>query len=629
MMHPTRRLLQFAAVALLLATCRSGYRDVAQYSIEQFLNTTAVGGSSFSSDESSLLYHSNESGIYNAYTLPVGGGESSAMTHSEDNSVFTTAYFPNDNRMLLRSDQAGNEIWHIYLREENGELTDLTPGEEARSLFAGWSHDLTGFYYRSNRRDPKYMDLYFMDIGSFQDRLLYENDAGYEVSAISNDGLQIVLSKTHTTSNTDLYLHNLSSGETTHLTPHEGEISFSAQDFTSDGDGLYVLTDEESEYAYLVRFDLASGEREIVEQVDWDITYAGLSWNGTYLVLGINNNARTETRIYEVATGKQIRLPQLPAGDIISPNISRSERLMAFYHNGSTSPNNLYVYNFEDRSVTRLTRTLNPEMVEADLVQGQTVAYPSFDGLEIPAILYKPLQIKPGELAPALIWVHGGPGGQSRIRYSSLIQYLVNHGYVILAVNNRGSSGYGKTFFGLDDRRHGEDDLLDCIRGKDFLTGTGYVDGQRIGIIGGSYGGYMTLAALTLQPEAFALGVDMFGISNWVRTLQSIPPWWESFREALYKELGDPAEDMERLRRISPLFNAERIVRPLMVLQGANDPRVLKVESDEIVAAARANDVPVEYIVFDDEGHGFVKKENRIVAYRAILEFLDTYLQGT
>jgi dipeptidyl aminopeptidase/acylaminoacyl peptidase len=214
------------------------------------------------------------------------------------------------------------------------------------------------------------------------------------------------------------------------------------------------------------------------------------------------------------------------------------------------------------------------------------------------------------------------------VGYNALTQALVNHGYVVFDINNRGSSGYGKTFFTMDDRKHGEADLGDVVASKTMLIATGKVDPQRIGIIGGSYGGYMVLAALTLQPDAFATGVDLFGISNWVRTLESIPPWWGSQRDALYAEMGDPKADGERLRRISPLFNAARIHAPLMVLQGENDPRVLKRESDEIVEAARKNGVPVEYIVFPDEGHGFVKKDNEIRGYSAVIEFLDKYLKA-
>jgi dipeptidyl aminopeptidase/acylaminoacyl peptidase len=229
-------------------------------------------------------------------------------------------------------------------------------------------------------------------------------------------------------------------------------------------------------------------------------------------------------------------------------------------------------------------------------------------------------------LRPALLSVHGGPGGQSRLGYSAVIQYLVNHGYAIYAINNRGSSGYGKTFFSLDDRKHGDADLDDCVASKKMLAATGWVDPQRIGILGGSYGGYMVLAALAFRPQEFAVGIDLFGVSNWVRTLESIPTWWEAQRKALYLELGDPATDGEALRAKSPLFHAKNIVRPLLVLQGKNDPRVLQVESDEIVAAAKANGVPVEYIVFDDEGHGFRNKKNQLRGYKAALDFCDRYL---
>jgi dipeptidyl aminopeptidase/acylaminoacyl peptidase len=276
----------------------------------------------------------------------------------------------------------------------------------------------------------------------------------------------------------------------------------------------------------------------------------------------------------------------------------------------------------------QLTRSLNARIVPQHLVDGEVVRFASYDGVEIPGVLYRPHQASVDAKAPALVLVHGGPGGQSRVAYSDVVQFLVNHGYVVYAINNRGSSGYGKTFFAMDDRKHGEADLGDVVASKQMLIETGYVDPERVGIMGGSYGGYMVAAALAFQPDVFDVGVDIFGVTNWIRTLESIPPWWEAQRTALYTELGDPATDRERLHRISPLFHAHNIVRPLIVLQGANDPRVLKVESDELVEAVRANGVPVEYVVFDDEGHGFLKKENEIRGYKAILDFLETHLKG-
>jgi len=280
------------------------------------------------------------------------------------------------------------------------------------------------------------------------------------------------------------------------------------------------------------------------------------------------------------------------------------------------------------KAATRLTDTLSRDIDPADLVESEVVRFPSFDGLTIPNILWRPHQAKPDAKVPALVWVHGGPGGQTRKGYAAVIQFLVNHGYVVLGINNRGSSGYGKTFYAADDRKHGREPLWDCVEAKRYLASLPYVDPARVGIIGGSYGGYMVLAALAFRPAVFDVGVDIFGVANWLRTLQNIPPWWEAQRKALYDELGDPETDVELLRAASPVFHAARIRRPLLVLQGANDPRVVKAESDDIVAAVKKNGVPVEYIVFPDEGHGFTKKKNQIAGYGAVLRFLDQHLKA-
>jgi dipeptidyl aminopeptidase/acylaminoacyl peptidase len=301
---------------------------------------------------------------------------------------------------------------------------------------------------------------------------------------------------------------------------------------------------------------------------------------------------------------------------------------MAVYVNADRSPNDLYVLPLGGTKATRLTTSLSTAIDAADLVDSQVVRFKARDGMAIPNILYKPHQAAATAKAPALIWVHGGPGGQTTRVYNSTIQYLVNHGYVVLGINNRGSSGYGKTFFAADDRKHGREPLWDCVDAKKYLAGLPYVDANRIGIIGGSYGGYMVLAGLAFQPDVFDVGVDIFGVSNWLRTLEGIPAWWEAQRKALYAEMGDLEKDAQMLRDISPVFHADKIRKPLLVLQGANDPRVIKPESDDIVAAVKKNGVPVEYIVFPDEGHGFTKKKNQIEGYSAVLRFLDQYLKA-
>jgi len=607
---------------------KNEYRHVKQYTIEQFMNTTAIAGSSLSHDEKMILFSSNKTGIFNAYTISLKGGEPTPLTNSKDNSVFAISFFPTDNRILYSSDKGGNEINHIYLRSADGTVRDLTPVDTAKAQFYGWSFDDKSFFYGFNRRDKRFMDVYEMDIAAFTPTLIYQNDKGLNFGGISRDKRYFAFAKSITTNNSDLYLYDRESKELKHLSPHQGDVQYAPSSFSPDSQSLYFLTNEDGEFMFLKRYEIATGRFEKVEATNWDIQYGYFSRNGKYRVVGINNDAKTEIKIYDTATNKPIALPKLPNGEITAVNISRSEKLMTFYLNGARAPNNLFVYDLATQKYTPLTNTMNPEIEQNDLVDAKVVRYKSFDGVEIPSIYYKPHQIKSGDKAPALIWVHGGPGGQSGVGYNALLQYLVNHGYVVIAVNNRGSSGYGKTFFKMDDLKHGEEDLADCVEAKKFLAATGYVDPNKIGIIGGSYGGYMVLAGLAFRPDEFAVGVDIFGVANWVRTLKSIPPWWEAFREALYKEMGNPATDEEYLRRISPLYHPDKIKKPLIVLQGANDPRVLKVESDEIVEAVKKNGVPVEYVVFPDEGHGFVKKENQIKGYKAILDFVDKHLKG-
>ncbi len=627
-MKTTNRLLLIVGIIIFIFNCgKNDYKEVSKYTIEQFMNTTSIGGSSFNSDESKILYTSDASGIFNSYTIPINGGESTQITYSDSSSIFSISFFPNDDRILYRSDNNGNEIYHIYLMNLDGTIRDLTPDEHARSVFYGWSYDDKSFYYGNNKRDPRFMDIYEMDIETFKSQLLYQNDVGYYIGDFSNDKNYLAFFKVITDHNSDIYIYNIETTETKHITPHEGDINNNPVTFSVDSKSLYYLTDENAEYTYLNKYDLETESHEKVAEADWDIMYAYLSQSGKYRVMGINNDAKTEIQVLDTEKNKKVKLPKMPDANITSVNISDSENLMTFYVSSSKSPNNLYVYSFKSKKYQKLTDSMNPEINESDLVDGKVIRFNSFDELEIPAILYKPHDIKPGVKVPALVNVHGGPGGQARIGYRETIQYLVNHGYVVLDINNRGSSGYGKTFYKLDDLRHGQDDLMDCVMAKDFLYSTGYVDSNKIGIIGGSYGGYMVLAALTFQPTEFDVGVDLFGISNWVRTLESIPPWWEAFKEALYLEMGNPGTQKDYLYSISPLFHYDNIERPLMVLQGANDPRVLKVESDEIVEAVKAKGIPVEYVVFEDEGHGFYKKENRIASNKAILEFLNMYLK--
>lgn len=614
---------------ILMVACTQKPVEVTRYTIEQFYDNISIGGGSFSADETSLLVSSNQSGIYNVYALRVDGSGEEQLTFSENESFFANSYFPEDDRFLYSADKGGNENNHLYMQEPDGTVRDLTPWEGATSQFAGWSRDFKQLYLISNKRDPRFFDAYTMDLENFEPVMVYENKENLTPAGISNTGRYLALTQDLTTSNNEMYLLDISTGDITHISEHQGDATYSPADFSLNDEYLYYLSNENGEFTYLSSYHLETGEKEIVYQADWDLSYAYFSYNAKYQVIGINEDAKNVVKVFNAASGEAVAMPDFGKRDISGVSISRSENLIRLAAGSPTSPGDLYMHSFGEKDFTRLTHTLNPEINEDDLVAGDVIRYPSFDGLEIPAILYKPHEASLKNKVPALLQIHGGPGGQSRLGFNSRTQYFVNHGYVILAVNNRGSSGYGKTFFDLDNQRHGEDDLMDCVKAKDFLEGLGYVDMDKVGIMGGSYGGYMTMAALAYQPEEFDVGVNLFGVTNWLRTLKSIPPYWESFRKALYDELGDPfTDDSVRLYNISPLFHAHNVTKPLMVLQGANDPRVLQVESDEIVAAVKENGVPVEYVIFDDEGHGFVKKENQIEGYGKILEFLDKYLKG-
>jgi dipeptidyl aminopeptidase/acylaminoacyl peptidase len=603
-----------------------------RYSAETFFNTTSYGlapasGHAFSPDGSHVLIASDKSGVFNAYALPVAGGEPVQLTASTANAAFPLSYFPADDRVLFTSDQGGDELDHVFVRERDGSVKDLTPGEKVKADFRGWSADGRTFFLSTNERNPELFDVYAYDAGSYERKLIFRNE-GLTLDDVSPDGRFVALTHERTSADSNVYLADTRAGGAPKLiTPHQGNVAYSVYEFTPDGKSLVYGTNEKGEWQQAWSYDLATGAKKPLVEADWDVMAVTHSPSGRYRVSVLNADASNKLTIAG-PDGRPLTLRGYPEGDVNYVRFSADEKRVAFTVASDTSPTDIFVADVADGQARRLTRALNPAIDEKQLVEAEVVRFKSYDGLEVPGILYKPREASASNKVPALVFVHGGPGGQSRRGYSAMIQHLVNNGYAVYAINNRGSSGYGKTFYHLDDKKHGDVDLKDVVASKGFLQSLDWVDDDKIGIMGGSYGGYMVAAALAFAPQEFEVGVNIFGVTNWVRTLQSIPPYWASFREALYDEMGDPATDAERHRRISPLFHAKNIVKPMLVVQGKNDPRVLQIESDEIVAAVKANGVPVEYLVFPDEGHGFLRKQNRIDASEAYLKFLDRYLKG-
>jgi dipeptidyl aminopeptidase/acylaminoacyl peptidase len=613
---------------LLLFSCHSlKQKVVKQYSAEQLIKSSRISGGVFSPDESKILISSNENGIFNLFEIIIETGNKVQITNSVKQSLFVEDYVPETNQIIYSADKEGNEISHLY-KLDNDVIHDLTPGDNEKAIFSGWSKDKKSMYYLSNKRNPQFFDLYKMKTSDWSSVMIYQNNDGFDISGISkNEGL-IALQKNITSSENKLFLFDRNSWKSVEISDPLFPGVYFSSGFSNDGQYFYFTTNAKREFTYLVQYDIISKQTRILYETNWDVVRSILSENEKFRVITINEDGRNSIILLDNSNGQRIEIPRIEDGNVLNVKISNSETHFLITAGTSRTPDNKYVYNTNNKTLIKLTETLNPEINPDDLVAAEVVRFKSFDGLEIPAIYYKPNIASKKNKVPALVFVHGGPGGQTKINYFPLIQYLVNHGYAVLAVNNRGSDGYGKTFFKLDDKNHGDKDLNDCIWGKRWLQIQDYIDSSKIGIIGSSYGGFITMAAMTFKPDEFRVGVNFYGVTNWLRTLKSIPPDWGSMRKAIYAELGDPfSNDSIRLHSISPLFFADRIKNPVIVFQGTNDPRVLKIESDEIVNAIRKNNVPVEYIIFPDEGHGFNKKGNMIKAYNDVVLFLDKYLK--
>ena len=616
--------LKLITVFFLVISCTDS-QNIQQYSIETLMSNNRSSGGYFSKDADKLIYSSDKSGIFNIYEVDLSTNEEIQLTYSKEESFFVRGYSPSTGEVIYSADKGGNENSHIYIIRE-GNSIDLTPGENTKASYVGWTKDELGMYVISNSRDPRFFDLYKIDIATLKSEMVFKNDSGYNLNSISNNDNYLVLSLNLSMSEQKLFLYDVKSNQQVEIS--DQAANFSGQNFDKNDENYFYTTNYDSEFYYLMSYNLKNGERSTVYKTNWDVAFSYLSKNNSYRVIAVNEDAQNNITIKKMSDQSNLNLIGFENMNINSVGFSEDEKLLRVSAGSPNSPGDIYTYELSTNKLNKITSNLNSNVDPKDLVNAEVIRYESFDELEIPAILYKPHSASKKNKVPALVWVHGGPGGQSRVGYRALIQYLVNHGYAILAVNNRGSSGYGKTFYSLDDLNHGEDDLQDCVWGKKWLQDQDYINPDKIGIIGGSYGGFMTMAAMTFEPEEFKVGVNIYGVTNWIRTLRSIPAYWESTRESLYKEMGNPyTEDSLRLYNISPLFHAKNIKNPVMVLQGANDPRVLQIESDEMVQEARDAGAYVEYVLFEDAGHGFIKKEQQIEGNEKILTFLENYLK--
>ncbi|MEQ9120014.1 S9 family peptidase [Fulvivirga sp.] len=610
----------------LITSCGIKRDIILPYTPEQFSHNKRTSGLSFSSDGSKVLYTSDELGSPAAFYYDLTSKQSVLFHSDSTKPVFSLTFMPQkDTDLIFISNVDGGPISHIYHKSENTSR-DLTPGENVIARFYGNTLDNSGFYYLANSRNRKQFDLHQYDFASNQSRLIFKNETDYSIAAVSGDNQYIALHDRITEDITDLYVCTVSNGNLIRISPDENKNRFEGLYFSEDNKELYYLTNRNNEFTFLEKLDLISNTREVVIKENWDIMFVETSNDQNYRVVNINENGSPKIKIQDVVRNTYLNIPILNEIQVTKTKFSPDANKLALQVTDYNTPKDIYILDIHSQKITIAVKSLNPEINENHLIEPTDVTFKSFDGLEIPTFLYKPKATSKKKL-PALLWTHGGPGGQFDKTFDEYIQYVANQGYVILAVNNRGSSGYGKTFKSLDNKNHGIGDLKDCLYGKYYLQNLDYVDPDKIGIIGASYGGYLSLAALTFYPDEFAVGIDMFGISNWFNVLNNVPDIWETRKKALFAEMGDPKTDSVMLYSKSPLFYSKQINKPLLVIQGANDEKVPRVQADSMVAKVRENGTPVEYIIFDDEGHGIRKHKNKIESLKAIRTFLDQYLK--
>jgi dipeptidyl aminopeptidase/acylaminoacyl peptidase len=604
---------------------RPSTMPVRLYTIDQFMLTVRMSGLFFSHDEREILVTSNHTGVSNAYSIPIASGPSRQLTFSKDESIRAVSYFPQDRRILYVRDKGGIENRHLCVGETDDSEIELTQGERVKTGFYGWSADGCYFYCTTDERTHTYLDLYRVDARTYERRLIFYNEDGYIVAMVSPDGNYVALIRPQNFANSDLYLYHLGPNTLDLVTPHTGDAYYMPLYFDSSCQNLYYRAMQSEDEVIEYQYNLKTRVPEECERRPANFRQIVISESRRYRAVISDERESSTISLLDYSTNTALPLGPLPEGNVTSAAISKSDRWLAFYVNGDRNPTELYVYDLWSNQLSRLTNNVNPAINREDLVESEVVSFESFDGMKIPGLLWKPHDASRRHKVPGLVWVHGGPMGQIRKGYAGAVQFLVNHGYAVFGVNHRGSTGYGRAFMNAADGKQGREPLWDCVEAKRYLATLDYIDPDRIGIIGGSFGAYMALAALTLHPEEFEVGIAICGVSNLVRHIEDKLKQPHTARIYLQK-IGHPVKDRIMLESVSPAFHAERITKPLMVLHGAKDPRASKVESDDIVNAVRANGGLVEYLEFDDEAHGFRKRANSVRAYQAILTFLDTHL---
>jgi dipeptidyl aminopeptidase/acylaminoacyl peptidase len=582
------------------------------YDFARYLKIRAAYGATWSPDGRRVAFLTDITGVPQAWEVPAKGGWPEQLTFHEER-VSGVYYSPKENKVLYSMDVGGNERSQLFLLGD-GEERDLTQAPDAIHYFGGFAPDGRSAAYTATRRNGTDFDVFVQDLPG-EPEMVWETSGYHTVADWAPDGSYMIVSRHYSNLNNDLYKLDLGSGETTLLTPHEGDARFLGVCVTPDGRSVFLATDRDGDFVRLGRLELSTGGIEYLTPADWDVEEVELSEDGRWLAVSRNVEGYSDFMLFS-GKGRRVPGPDMPEGILDGFEFSPDGDRLAFTLTGSNRNPDVWIVDLPSDEPKRLTRSSTAGIPPRTFRRPEIVRYPTFDGREIPALFYEPGL----ENAPVVVNVHGGPESQSRPLFAPVTQYLLGRGYAVFMPNVRGSTGYGKAYTHLDDVYLRMDSVKDLAYATHWLRGRGH---QRVAVMGGSYGGFMVLAALTKYPDLWTAGVDIVGIANMVTFLENTGSYRRALRESEY---GSLERDQEFLESISPIHKAEKIRAPLMVIHGKNDPRVPVGEAEQIVEKVRENGGAVEYLVYDDEGHGLAKLKNRLDAYPKVAAFLDRYL---
>ncbi|BAW00132.1 MULTISPECIES: S9 family peptidase [Bacteria] len=540
---------------------------------------------------------------------------------------------------VFGKDVGGNEFWQLHWFDLATRQTRLLTDGKSRNQSPLFSHDGKQLAYSSTRRNGKDTDVWVGGFPDGQARAVVTEGGQWSAQDFSPDGKQLLVIKYVSASESYPGLVDLASGKLTLFPVDGGKAAISDFRFSRDGRSVYYVSDEivagkPQEFRTLRRHEPASGKFELLsDKIPWDVDRVALSEDGSRLLFVSNEDGIGKLHVLSLPEHKEIALPALPAGAIGGVEFSPDGKRIALSINSATSPSDVYVIDLQARQLARWTRSEVGGLDSSKFVAPTLVRYPTFDKVDgkprtIPAFYYRPAGAAAGKQLPVLIQIHGGPEAQALPTFNAAAQFLANElGVAVLVPNVRGSAGYGRTYLGLDNAEKREDSVKDIGALLDWVGKQPELDAKRVGVYGGSYGGYMVLASLMHYSDRIRAGVDVVGISDFTTFLNNTESYRRDLRRAEYGDERIP-EMKAVFDRISPLKNAGKIRSPLFVAQGKNDPRVPYTEAEQIVKAVRANGQPVWFLMFDDEGHGFQKKANSDYFSAAMMLFLQQHLIG-